>query len=205
MAPNDVRSLTLLTDLSNRLAVYTGMIATARANNRAGRPIGVAYLSAASALMQRAILPSVEQLYRSQADAVGSSERSAGPSRAAIALSVFTHPVGARTDLPHQTQPPSTQPRPGAGIRVMVALAGWLSVAGLLSEREASDARTRGSEPLATVVTARILAQQARADEILGLLKRPARKCFTPTTPRSHDFSATQPHRRWQRVAASPI
>ena len=87
----------------------------------------------------------------------------------------------------------------------MVALAGWLSVAGLLSEREASDARTRGSEPLATVVTARILAQQARADEILGLLKRPARICFTPTTPRSHDFSATQPHRRWQRVTASPI
>jgi hypothetical protein len=93
VAPNDVRSLTLLTDLSNRLAVYTGMIATARANNRAGRAIGVAYLSAASALMQRAILPSAEQLYRSQADAVGSSERSAGPSRAAIALSVFTQAV----------------------------------------------------------------------------------------------------------------
>ena len=56
VAPNDVHSLTLLTDLSNQLAVYTGMIATARANNRAGRPIGVAYLSGASALMQQAIL-----------------------------------------------------------------------------------------------------------------------------------------------------
>jgi hypothetical protein len=30
VAPDDVRSLRLLTDLSNRLAVYTGMIATAR-------------------------------------------------------------------------------------------------------------------------------------------------------------------------------
>ena len=38
VSPNDVRSLTLLTDLSNQLAVYTGMIATARANNRAGPP-----------------------------------------------------------------------------------------------------------------------------------------------------------------------
>jgi polar amino acid transport system substrate-binding protein len=74
----------LLTDPdgSDRLAVCTGMIATARASNRAGRPIGVAYLSAASALMQQDILPSAEQLCRSQADAVGSSERLSGKSRA---------------------------------------------------------------------------------------------------------------------------
>lgn len=87
--PNDVRSLTLLTDLSNRPAVYTGMIATARANKRAGRPIGVAYVSEASALMQQAILPSAEQLYRTQADAMASTERSARPSPAVIAASVF--------------------------------------------------------------------------------------------------------------------
>ena len=62
VAPNDVRSLTLLTDLSIRLAVYTAMIATADTNNRAGRPIAVACQSVASALMQRAILPSAEQL-----------------------------------------------------------------------------------------------------------------------------------------------
>ena len=36
----------------------------------------------------------------------------------------------------------------------------------------ATDARTKGAEPLGTAVTARILAQQARADETLGLLKR---------------------------------
>src|SRR6476646_12160618 len=36
VSPSDIHSLTWLTDLSNQLAVYTGMIATARANNRAG-------------------------------------------------------------------------------------------------------------------------------------------------------------------------
>ena len=71
VSPNDIHSLTLLTDLSNQLALYTGMMATARANNRAGRPIGVAYLSESSALMQHSILPSAERLYRTQSDAVG--------------------------------------------------------------------------------------------------------------------------------------
>ena len=41
VSPNDIQSLTLLTDLSNQLAVYTGTMATARANLRAGRPVGV--------------------------------------------------------------------------------------------------------------------------------------------------------------------
>jgi hypothetical protein len=173
VAPNDVRSLRLLNDLSNRLAVYTGMIATARANNRAGRPIGVAYLSAASALMQQAILPSAEQLYRSQADAVGSSERSAGPSRAVIAASVFALGllVLAQAFL---TRHSHRRLNPGLVLAsvLMAVLAAWLSAAGVLSVRATTDARNQGGEPLGTAVTARILAEQARADEILGLLKR---------------------------------
>jgi hypothetical protein len=173
VAPNDVRSLRLLNDLSNRLAVYTGMIATARANNRAGRPIGVAYLSAASALMQQAILPSAEQLHRSQADVVGSSERSAGPLRAVIAISVFALGVLVFAQA-FLTKHSHRRLNPGLVLAsvLMAVLAVWLSVASLLSGRATSDALTDGSEPLATVVTARILAQQARADEILGLLKR---------------------------------
>ena len=89
VSPNDIHSLTLLTDLSNQLAVYTGTIATARANNRAGRPTGTAYLSGSSAWMQQSILPSAEQLYRTQADAVIASERSAGPLHAVIAGAVL--------------------------------------------------------------------------------------------------------------------
>ena len=173
VSPNDVRSLTLLTDLSNQLAVYTGMIATARANNRAGRPIGVAYLSEASALMQREILPSAEQLYRTQAEAVMSSERSAGPFRAVIAGSLLALGmlVVAQVAL---TKRSHRRLNPGllfASV-LMAVLVVWLWVAGLLSARAAVGARTEGAEPLGTAVTARILAEQARADEILGLLKR---------------------------------
>ena len=70
VSPNDIQSLALLTDLSNQLAVYTGTMATARANLRAGHPIGVSYLSESSAMMQHSMLPAAERLYRTQSDAV---------------------------------------------------------------------------------------------------------------------------------------
>jgi len=173
VSPNDLHSLTLLTDLSNQLAVYTGTIATARANNRAGRPIGVAYLSESSASMQQSILPSAEQLYRTQADAVMASARSAGPLRAVIAGAVVVLGLLVLAQL-FLARRSNRRLNPGLVLAsVLVAvLAVWLTVAGLLSARAATGARTEGGGPLNTAVTARILAQQARADEILGLLKR---------------------------------
>ena len=173
VSPNDIRSLTLLTDLSNQLAVYTGMIATARANNRAGRPIGVAYLSGSSALMQHSILPAAERLYRTQSDAVMASGRSAGPWRVVIAGAVLVLGllVLAQAFLARRS---NRRLNPGLVLAsvLMAMLAVWLTVAGLVSTQAATGARTEGGEPLDAAVTARILTQQARADEILGLLKR---------------------------------
>src|SRR4029078_3956741 len=88
VSPHDIHSLTLLTDISNQLAAYTGLIDNPRANNRAGRPIGVAYLSESSTLMQQDIMPAAERLYASQPAAVIASERSVGPSRAVIVAAV---------------------------------------------------------------------------------------------------------------------
>lgn len=173
VAANDTHSLELLTDVSNQLAVYTGIIATARANNRAGRPIAVGYLSESSALMQQSILPSAEQLYRRHADAVQASGRSAGVSPAIIAAAVLVLGllVLAQVFLARRSR---RRLNPGlvTATLLVTVLVGWLAVAGLISARAAADARTQGGEPLGTAVTARILAQQARADEILGLLKR---------------------------------
>jgi hypothetical protein len=55
---------------------------------------------------------------------------------------------------------------------LMAVLVVWLTVAGLVSTHAVTTARTHGGEPMNTAVHARILAQQARAEEILGLLKR---------------------------------
>ena len=173
VSPNDIHSLTLLTDISNQLAVYTGIAATARANNRAGRPIGVAYLSESSALMEQYILPSAARLYASQSDAVITSGRSVGPSRVVIAAAVLMLVllVLAQALLARRSH---RWFNPGLVLAsaLMAVLVVWLTVAGLVSTHAATGARTQGGQPLDTVVSARILAQQARADEILGLLKR---------------------------------
>ncbi|WP_308124120.1 hypothetical protein [Mycolicibacterium xanthum] len=173
VSPNDIHSLTLLTDLSNQLAVYTGVVATARANNRADSPVGVAYLSESSALMRHSILPSAERLYRTQADAVIAAERPAGSTRALIAAAVL---VLVMLLVGQALLARSSHRRLSPGLvlaSVLTAgLAVWLTVAGLASAYAAAGARTEGSEPLDIAVTARILAQQARADEILGLLER---------------------------------
>ncbi len=53
----------LLGRINAQLAVYTGLIETARTNNRMGNPVGSSYLSEASALMQQSILPEAQRLY----------------------------------------------------------------------------------------------------------------------------------------------
>jgi hypothetical protein len=173
VSPNDTHSLTLLTDISNQLAVYTGIVATARANNRAGRPIGVAYLSESSALMQQYLVPSAERLYASQSDAVIASGRSIGPSRVVIAAAVLVLVllVLSQVALARRSR---RRLNPGLVLAsvLMAVLVVWLTVAGQVSTQAATTARTHGGEPLDTAVSARILAQQARAEEILGLLKR---------------------------------
>jgi hypothetical protein len=173
VAPTDTNSLTLLTDLSNQLAVYTEIVATARANNRAGRPVGVAYLSESSALMEQYILPSAQRLYASQSAAVIASGRSIGPSWDVIAAAVLVLVllVLAQVLLARRSH---RRLNPGLVLAsaLMAVLVVWLTVAGQVSAHAAAAARTEGGEPLGKAVTARILAQQARADEILGLLKR---------------------------------
>src|ERR1700760_428503 len=53
----------LLGKINAQLAVYTGLVETARTNNRAGYPVGSSYLSEASSLMQTQILPDAQRLY----------------------------------------------------------------------------------------------------------------------------------------------
>lgn len=173
VSPNDIHSLTLLTDLSNQLAVYTGVMGTARAANRDGRPIGVAYLSESSTLLQDSMLPDAERLYRTQAHAVTAAGRSAAapPLLVGGAVLVVGLLVIAQVYLARRSH---RRLNPGLVLAsvLMAALAVWLTVAGLVVLHAVNGARTEGGEPLESAVTARILVQQARADEILGLLKR---------------------------------
>lgn len=172
---DDSESLRLLTDISNQLAMYTGVAATARANNRSGWPIGVGYLSESSAMMTDDMLPDAQELHRIQSEQVLASDDAAGVAPGAVlaAVAVLVLLIGAQVYLGRLSRR-----RFNAGLVAATVLVGalalWLVVAGSLSARSAAGARSDGGEPLGEAVAARILVQQARAQEILGLLNRGA-------------------------------
>jgi hypothetical protein len=56
-----------IADITTQLPNYTGLVERARANNRQGFPVGVAYLRRASELMRSSILPEAAELQQRQA------------------------------------------------------------------------------------------------------------------------------------------
>ncbi|TQC50262.1 hypothetical protein EEB14_04865 [Rhodococcus sp. WS4] len=174
VASTDAAALALLSEVSRNLSEYTTLIATARANNRSGNPVGVAYLSDASTLMQDTILPAAERLYSEQSRSVADTQVLTGriPRAAfAVAVALLVALVLAQVYLARKSK---RRVNPGLVLASLLAatLLVWLAVATLVSTAAIDRARTEGAQPLGTITQARILAQQARADETLALLQR---------------------------------
>nr|WP_225929158.1 hypothetical protein [Rhodococcus opacus] len=170
----DAAALGQLSEVSRNLAAYTTLVATARANNRSGNPVGVAYLSDASSMMQDTILPAAERLYSEQSRAVADTQVLTGRlPRVAFAATValLVALVLAQVYLARKSK---RRINPGLVVASLLAatLLIWLAGAALVSTAATDRARTEGAQPLATITQARILAQQARADETLALLQR---------------------------------
>jgi hypothetical protein len=70
------------------LPVYTGLMETARANNRQGFPVGAAYLREASNLMRGTILPAAGRLYAAEAQRLGGHQRTGSSTDGVIAALV---------------------------------------------------------------------------------------------------------------------
>ncbi|WP_433604654.1 hypothetical protein [Prescottella agglutinans] len=173
VAAGDAQASAAPAKLSRELSFYTAIVATARANSRAGNPIGVSYLNESSALMHDTMLPAAEQLYTRHADAQADTQRHlARPPRAALALCLVAliALIIAQRYLARRSH---RRVNPGmiAATVLMALLAIWLAIAGMVS----TNASTHDTESAATMdalVRARIQAQQARADETLALLRR---------------------------------
>lgn len=174
LAPDDATSRQLLASISTNLPVYAGLIEIARTNNRVGNPVGSAYLAEASTLMQGTVLPWAEELHEEKSGDVAAAQRQfATPPWSAILLVVLSVAVlvGAQLFLKRRTKRTVNIGFAAATVG-MVVLLGWMLVAGLISSTSTNRALVRGAEPLDTLTTSRILAQQARADETIGMTRR---------------------------------
>lgn len=163
-----------LTTLSTQLPVYTGLIESARINNRLGNPVGSAYLGEASNMMQETILPAAERLYTERFEAIGDARTNftSPPWGVYFALALVLAAVIAT----HLYIARRSRRRFNVGLLVAIGclVIGlvWLLVGGLLSVKATSDAEELGAAPLGELTSARILTQQARSDETLSLVRR---------------------------------
>ncbi|MFI6871414.1 hypothetical protein [Nocardia sp. NPDC050406] len=164
----------LRTGIATGLPVYTGLIETARANNRAGQPVGAAYLSEASNLMQTTLLPMAQELQEHRSSAIADIQRNhVRPPWPAIVLPLLTVAalLAAQWYLArrwHRVLNPGLV----MATATMMALLSWTVIAGVVSAVSTTHARDDGSDPTATLTESRILAQQARAAETLKLVRR---------------------------------
>ncbi|AXY53675.1 hypothetical protein KI427_20155 [Rhodococcus ruber] len=174
IAADDRVGARLVADIAGRLTVYTGLVETARANNRVGNPVGAAYLGEASHLMQSELLPMAQELYERSSSAVTSTQRAAvQPPWTSIGMLLVT--VVALTGV-HVIVSRISRRTLNLGLLAAIASTGillcWLLVAGLISSSATRNAVERGGEPLGVFTDSRILAQQARTAETLQLVRR---------------------------------
>lgn len=172
--PGDTEGRQLITQIATQLPVYTGLVETARANNRSGNPVGTAYLAEASSLMQTNLLPLAQALHTERAAAsIAPQAEFARPPWFAIGLLVALLIALVATQVVMSRR---TRRTFNAGLlfttAAMTALLVWMLVAGIVSATSAHRAVRDGSTPLSTFASARILAQQARTQEILQLVRR---------------------------------
>ena len=164
----------LLGRINARLAVYTGLIETARTNNRAGNPVGSSYLSEASALMQQQILPDAKRLYdETSARVDAETTASTHIPTLLIVLVAATLLFGAYSNrwLARNTQRRLNFGFVAGGLAVLIMVV-WVGTVLAISTTDSRSAKSTAADSLKTITNLAIMAQQARADETLALIRR---------------------------------
>jgi hypothetical protein len=169
--PDDAAAL----ERVNRIvATYTGLIESARANNRQGFPVGAAYLRQASRIVRDDALPTLERLVRVEQQRVDDAT-SAGETAqmvlvvmlilAVIALSVPQVYLYAKT---RRMLNPSL-----VAATSIVVIVGFIALAAMTWARSQTDDAIDGSyRKTVALATARIGAFDAKSAEALTLIGR---------------------------------
>lgn len=170
----DPRTRAIVARIAADLPTYTGLVETARANNRQGHPVGSAYLRQASELMQTSLLPRAQELEDARTDAVRADQDVIGavPATSVVLLIlVLGVCAGGSILLARRTNRRVNAGVALAGCAALLALlwtVGATVAAAQLLDRGAGGAGARADD----LAQARILAQRARTDEMLGLVTR---------------------------------
>jgi hypothetical protein len=167
---------TALQTVANQLPVYSGLIETARANNRQHFPIGAAYLRQASGLLTNTMLPAAGRIYATEAKRLDDDYRT-GTSTASLVALVIAVGLAVGLLLVAQRFVARMSRRIVNVLMVLatVALIGvsaW-AVIGLISEQNAfATAQRDGSDSVELLSAANVLLSRAQGDLSLALVNR---------------------------------
>ncbi|MGB3443364.1 MAG: hypothetical protein WBA97_31905 [Actinophytocola sp.] len=163
-----------LSVLSRELPVYTGLVETARANNRQGLPFGAAYQREASNLMREELLPAAQRLYTDETATLRDDQDSAAGLpivEIVLGLGLLVLLFFAQRYLRRRTRR-----RLNVGLLVatgaaVVSLA-WVLIATIGVMANVNASQENGSAQTDVLAQARIAALAARGDETLTLVAR---------------------------------
>lgn len=171
-----------LDSIAMYLPVYTGLVDTARANNRQHNSVAAAYLATASDLMQNTLLPAAESFYNEETAGLrGTHRQFANPPwavYAALAVAVASILV-AHEHLYFRTRRRLNLGLLVAGGTMSLALV-WVLITGLISVTFSSTAAQQGSSAVDQLTQARILAQKARSMETMSLVQHGTGRSLPP-------------------------
>ncbi|MEU4236718.1 hypothetical protein [Actinoplanes sp. NPDC026619] len=189
LAPADSEAAAAIQQISGGVARYTALVATARADNRQGLPVGASYLSAASTLNRETLLPQASSLFgiaQQEVDRGYGSAKSPGwiTLLTFLILGLLVALVLAQRYLSRHTHRTFNVPLVAATILTILLGVGAATIL-ITQHRHLADAEETGSTPIAELADARILALQERGDEALTLALH---------------GSSDEPEQRWQKA-----
>lgn len=170
----DTYSRRLITDIQRQLPVYTGMVESARVNNRMGNPVGVAYMAEASSLMREIILPAASELFAVTSTRVSDAQRNltmpqwvplSGLFAAVLFLSI------AQWWLWRLTHRRLNKGFLTATALMLTAIL-WVSASNFATWQAGNRGFAEAAMPWDSLTASRILAQQTRTSETLVLVRR---------------------------------
>jgi hypothetical protein len=196
--PESGRSADAIRRLSADVSRYAALVASARANNRQGLPIGASYLSSASTLSRDSLQPEAQALFQAAQHEVDAGYGSARSSwwtalLVLLLLALLLALTLAQRHLSRVTHRTFNVPLLVATLVTLVLAVG---VGGLLISQRTHlyEADTEGSWPVALLAESKIAALRERGDEALTLAARSGEggleTDFDQTTARLNDLLA---------------
>jgi hypothetical protein len=161
--------------ITEQLPVYTGLIETARVNNREGHPVGAAYLRHASALLTGTILPAADGLYSAEARQL-TDDYGTGSGSGALVVLVIATVVAFAVLLLAQRFVTRVSRRTlnvpmVAGTIVLIGVSIW-AVVGLAAEQSSLSSARRNSDSVEVLSATSVLLSRAQSDQSLTLVNR---------------------------------